>query len=163
LFGKRSEVKDSHDRYANIEVNYLLQRLETYRGLAILATNNRRLLDAAFVRRLRFIIAFELPTRVEREAIWHRVLPGESSRDQLRQVPVANLDYDRLADFEFSGGSIHNIALGATFLAAARARDNRVSMQDVLLAARYESLKLERPIVESDFVVRKQHGQEVAA
>ena len=73
LFGKRSEVKDSHDRYANIEVNYLLQRMETYRGLAILATNMKAALDTAFLRRLRFIVNFPFPGPVERMAIWRKV------------------------------------------------------------------------------------------
>lgn len=163
LFGKRSEVKDSHDRYANIEINYLLQRLESYRGLAILATNNRKALDKSFLRRLRFVVTFDMPTPVERECIWRRLLPPHESALADLQVPVAELDYGRLAKFEFSGGSIHNVALGAAFIAAARASRNRVSMKDVLTSARYECLKLERPIVESDFYAMEEVGEEVAA
>ena len=75
LFGKRSEVKDSHDRYANIEVNYLLQRMESYRGLAILATNMRSALDPAFLRRLRFVRRLPVPRAAERRAIWAKVFP----------------------------------------------------------------------------------------
>ena len=77
LFGKRSEVKDSHDRYANIEINYLLQRMESYRGLAILATNMKSALDKAFMRRLRFIVDFPIPGIEERKEIWRKVFPAE--------------------------------------------------------------------------------------
>ena len=90
LFGKRSEVKDSHDRYANIEVNYLLQRMEAYRGLAILATNMKSALDPAFLRRLRFIVHFPFPARAERA----RDLARGSSR---QATPTDGLDFDRLA------------------------------------------------------------------
>src|SRR3984957_9830318 len=89
LFGKRSEVKDSHDRYANIEINYLLQRMESYRGLAILATNMRSALDEAFVRRLRFIVQFPFPGAADRGRMWQRAFP--------RKTPVDDLDYNRLA------------------------------------------------------------------
>ncbi|RME04800.1 MAG: ATP-binding protein [Bacteroidetes bacterium] len=141
LFGKRSEVKDSHDRYANIEVNYLLQRMEAYRGLAILATNLRSSLDHAFVRRLRFIVNFAFPNTWQRQVIWQKVFPP--------QVPLANLDYERLARFNLTGGSIHNIALNAAFLAAQQ--NTAVTMSLILAAARAEFRKLERPIREADF------------
>ncbi|PWU06719.1 MAG: AAA family ATPase, partial [Terriglobia bacterium] len=110
LFGKRSEVKDSHDRYANIEVNYLLQRMESYRGLAILATNTKSALDPAFVRRLRFIVDFPFPGIPERKAIWQKVFPAAT--------PVGTLDFDRLARLNVTGGHIANIALNAAFRAA---------------------------------------------
>jgi SpoVK/Ycf46/Vps4 family AAA+-type ATPase len=110
LFGKRSEVKDSHDRYANIEINYLLQRIEAYTGLAILATNMKSALDPAFMRRIRFLVNFLFPGIEEREKIWKRAFPSET--------PLSDLDYDRLAKFNITGGSIHNIALNAAFLAA---------------------------------------------
>ncbi|MGD8626814.1 MAG: ATP-binding protein, partial [Anaerolineae bacterium] len=110
LFGKRSEVRDSHDRYANIEVSYLLQRMEAYRGLAILATNLKSALDHAFLRRLRFIVNFPFPGAEERRAIWQRAFPPET--------PLGKLDFDRLARLSLTGGSIHNIALNAAFLAA---------------------------------------------
>lgn len=141
LFGKRSEVKDSHDRYANIEVNYLLQRMESYRGLAILATNLKSALDAAFLRRLRFIVTFSLPELAERKAIWERMFP--------QAVPTSELDFDRLARFNLAGGHIHSIALNAAFLAAQAG--TAVTMPLVLSAARAEFRKLERPINEADF------------
>jgi hypothetical protein len=141
LFGKRSEVKDSHDRYANIEINYLLQRMEAYTGLAILATNMKSALDPAFVRRLRFIVNFPFPGPAERMAIWQKVFPPET--------PVSGVDFSRVAKLNLTGGSIRNIALNAAFRAA-RAGTS-VTMQLVLEAARTEFRKLERPINEADF------------
>ena len=141
LFGKRSEVKDSHDRYANIEINYLLQRMESYRGLAILATNMKAALDNAFLRRLRFIVNFPFPGPTERLAIWRNVFPP--------QTPLAEVDFQRLARLNLTGGSIHNIALNAAFLAARAATP--VTMPLILDAARTEFRKLERPINEADF------------
>jgi hypothetical protein len=134
LFGKRSEVKDSHDRYANIEVSYLLMRMETYRGLAILTTNMKKALDQAFMRRLRFVVEFPFPGPKEREEIWHRVIPAP--------VPVRDLDFGLLAQLTVSGGSIRNIALSAAFLAA----DEGVplGMRHLLAASRTEYVKLER-------------------
>ena len=141
LFGKRSEVKDSHDRYANIEINYLLQRMEAYQGLAILATNMKSALDQAFLRRLRFVVNFPFPGAAERKAIWQKVFPA--------RMPKSDLDYDRLARLNVAGGNIYNIALNAAFLAA-RASSS-VTMPLVLEAARTEFRKLERPINETDF------------
>jgi hypothetical protein len=134
LFGKRSEVKDSHDRYANIEVSYLLMRMEAYRGLAILTTNMKKALDQAFMRRLRFVVEFPFPGPKEREEIWHRVIPV--------QAPVRDLDFNRLAQLTVAGGSIRNIALSAAFLAA----DEGVplGMRHLLAASRTEYVKLER-------------------
>ena len=143
LFGKRSEVKDSHDRYANIEVNYLLQRMESYKGLAILATNLKNALDKAFVRRLRFIVDFSFPGIEERKEMWRKVFPPET--------PVhEDLDYQRLAKLSLTGGNIHNVALNAAFLAAQE--DSPVTMALILSAARIEFKKLERPAKESDFI-----------
>ena len=141
LFGKRSEVKDSHDRYANIEINYLLQKMEAYRGLAILATNMKSALDTAFLRRLRFIVNFQFPGRAERKEIWKKAFPAG--------VPKDELDFDRLATLNVAGGHIHNIALNAAFLAA-RAGSG-VTMPIVLEAAKAEFQKIERPINEADF------------
>ena len=141
LFGKRSEVRDSHDRYANIETSYLLQRVESYRGLAILATNMRGALDEAFMRRLRFVVSFPFPGPRQREAIWRRAWPPET--------PVGELDYRRLARLSLAGGNIANIALNAAFAAAERATS--VTMPLVLGAARTEYQKLERPINDADF------------
>jgi SpoVK/Ycf46/Vps4 family AAA+-type ATPase len=143
LFGKRSEVKDSHDRYANIEINYLLQRMEAYQGLAILATNQKSALDQAFMRRLRFIASFPFPGPEDRKKIWQRVFPAET--------PLQSLDYDRLARLNLTGGSIHNIALNAAFMAAQA--DRWVGMSFVLAAARDELRKLERPVNEADFLL----------
>lgn len=141
LFGKRSDVKDSHDRYANIEINYLLQRIESYRGLAILATNMKSSLDTAFLRRLRFIINFPFPGKLERKQMWQKVFPEET--------PIKSLDFERLGKLNLTGGSIHNIAINAAFLAAREGA--AVTMQFVLAAARTEFRKLERPINEANF------------
>ncbi|MEH2002857.1 MAG: ATP-binding protein [Nostoc sp.] len=143
LFGKRSEVKDSHDRHANIEVNYLLQRLEGYRGLAILATNFKSSLDHAFMRRLRFIVNFSFPSVAERQLMWEKVFPPET--------PTEDLDFHRLARLNLTGASIHNVALNAAFLAAQAGTD--VTMALVLAAARTEFRKLDRPVNEADFRV----------
>jgi hypothetical protein len=141
LFGKRSEVRDSHDRYANIEINYLLQRMEAYRGLAILATNMKGALDTAFLRRLRFVVNFPFPGPAERTAIWRKVFP--------EQTKCADLDYERLARLNLTGGAIRNIALNAAFLAAHAGTP--VTMPQILEAARTEFRKLEKPVNEADF------------
>jgi ATPase family associated with various cellular activities (AAA) len=142
LFGKRSEVRDSHDRYANIEINYLLQRIEAYRGLAILATNLKASLDPAFVRRMRFIVNFRHPDARERREIWAKVFPPETR--------TAGLDLDRLARFDVTGGAIHNIALNAAFLAAGT-EEGVVTMPLILDAARTEFRKMDRFVNEADF------------
>jgi hypothetical protein len=139
LFGKRSEVKDSHDRYANIEINYLLQRMEAYRGLAILATNQKSALDPAFTRRLRFVVTFPHPGHPERKAIWQKAFPAWPP----------DLDVERLARLNLTGGSITNVAINAAFLAA-RA-NSQVTMPLVLKAARTEFAKLGRLVNENDF------------
>ncbi|HWN98542.1 MAG TPA: ATP-binding protein [Blastocatellia bacterium] len=141
LFGKRSEVKDSHDRYANIEINYLLQRLESFSGLAIMATNMQSALDPAFMRRIRFIVNFRQQGQPERKAIWERIFPeGTETR---------GLDYVRLSRLNLNGGSINNVAINAAFLAAAAGTP--VTMTLLLDAARTEFLKLKRTISEADF------------
>lgn len=142
LFGKRSEVKDSHDRYANIEINYLLQRMESYNGLAILATNKKSALDEAFTRRLRFIVQFPFPGVRERRIIAQKIFPAG--------VPTSGLDYDRLAALNLTGGSFHNIAINAAFNAVEKG--SPVTMPFVLSAAKAEFQKIERPIKEADFV-----------
>lgn len=141
LFGKRTQVQHSQDRFANIEINFLLQRLESYRGLAILATNLKDALDPAFMRRLRFVVQFPFPGPVERRAIWKSAFPPETPSDEL--------DFDRLAKLNLTGGSVHNIVLNAAFLAADRGTN--VSMPIVLEAARTELRKLQKPINEADF------------
>jgi SpoVK/Ycf46/Vps4 family AAA+-type ATPase len=140
MFGKRSEVQDSHDRYANIEVSYLLQRMEAYRGLAILTTNMRSSLDTAFLRRIRFIVNFPFPDVEQRGEIWRRIFP--------QQTPTQGLDVDKLARLAVTGGSIHNIAMHAAFLAADQ--DSPVRMQHLLLAARSEYAKMEKVLTETE-------------
>jgi len=136
LFGKRSEVKDSHDRHANIEVSYLLQRMETYRGLAILTTNIQTGLDQAFIRRIRFMIKFPYPGAEQREEIWRRVFP--------QQTPTKGLDYKKLGKLHMAGGNIKTIAMNAAFLAAGDGE--AVQMKHIKQAAIQECMKVERPI-----------------
>lgn len=140
LFGKRSEVKDSHDRYANIEVSYLLQRMESYRGLAILTTNLKGSLDVAFLRRLRFIVHFPFPDQTLREAIWRSAFPA--------RTPLGDVDYGKLARLGVTGGSIRNIAINAAFRATEQ--DQPVSMAHLLHAARHEAGKRERPVSDAE-------------
>ena len=140
LFGKRSEVKDSHDRYANIEVGYLLQRMEAYRGLAILTTNLKGSLDSAFLRRIRFVVQFPFPDVIQRTEIWRRVFPA--------RTPTSGLDERQLARLNVGGGNIRNIALGAAFLAAEA--DEPVRMPHLLRAAQVEYAKLEKPLTEAE-------------
>jgi len=141
LFGKRSEVRDSHDRYANIEINYLLQKMEDYRGLAILATNMKTLVDPAFMRRLRFVIDFPLPDTEHRRKIWERAFPPAAAVD--------GLDYEFLARLEITGASIKSIALNAAFLAADAS--SPITMGHVLRAARREYSKIEKLVNENEF------------
>jgi hypothetical protein len=140
LFGKRSEVKDSHDRYANIEVGYLLQRMEAYRGIAILTTNLKSALDPAFLRRLRFVVLFPFPDPAARAEIWRHVFPPSA--------PVAGLEPVTLARLNVTGGSIRNIALGGAFLAAAAG--DEIRMTHLLQAARSEYAKLEKPLTDAE-------------
>jgi ATPase family associated with various cellular activities (AAA) len=140
LFGKRAEVKDSHDRYANIEVSYLLQRMESFQGLAVLTTNLKSSLDKAFQRRLRFTVDFPFPGALEREAIWQRVFPA--------QTPTVGLDMKRLAQLNMTGGNIRNIALNAAFLAAEAGTP--IGMRHVLHATRQEAIKTERPLSDGE-------------
>jgi SpoVK/Ycf46/Vps4 family AAA+-type ATPase len=134
LFGKRTEVKDSHDRHANIEVSYLLQRMETYQGLAILTSNLKNNLDEAFLRRLRFMVPFPFPDAHARADIWRRIFPA--------QTPTQDLDYDKLGQLKIAGGNIRNIALNAAFLAAQAKQP--VTMGHIRQAAQRDYLKLEK-------------------
>ena len=140
LFGKRTEVKDSHDRYANIEVSYLLQRMEAYHGLAVLTTNLKSSLDTAFLRRLRFVVQFPFPDQEQRLALWQRAFPAAT--------PTRNLDLDKLSRLSMTGGSIRNIALNAAFLAADAGE--AVSMSHLLQAAHAEASKRERPLADAE-------------
>ena len=142
LFGKRSEVSDAHDRYANIEVAYLLQRLETYEGLVVLATNLQRNIDPAFLRRISVAIDFVMPEERERRQIWARAFPSTA--------PVSDLDLDFLArQFKITGGVISNAALGAAFLAAAD--DSPITMRHAVLSVKREFQKLGRLRTEKEF------------
>ncbi len=145
IFGKRSEVKDSHDRYANIEISYLLQRMETYDGVVILASNLRGNLDEAFTRRLHFIVEFPFPETADREFIWKVNFPPET--------PIAkDVDFRLLARrFRIAGGNIRNIIMAAAFLAAEQGE--RVGMSQLLHATRREYQKIGRLIDEELFVM----------
>ena len=140
LFGRRSEVRDSHDRYANIEVSYLLQRMESYRGLSILTTNLKDALDPAFLRRLRFIVQFPFPDAALRAEIWRRIFPEET--------PTEDLDPETLARLNVAGGNIRNIALSAAFLAADEGTP--VRMAHLLQAARTEYAKIEKSLSDAE-------------
>jgi ATPase family protein associated with various cellular activities (AAA)/winged helix domain-containing protein len=140
LFGRRSEVKDSHDRYANIEVSYLLQRMEAYRGLAILTSNQKAALDSAFHRRLRLVVNFPFPDAAERSEIWRRVFP--------EATPTAGLDAEKLGRLQMSGGQIRNIAINAAFYAAEA--NEPVAMGHLLRAAHAEAAKRDRSIADAE-------------
>jgi hypothetical protein len=140
LFGKRGDVRDAHDRYANLEVAYLLQRMESYRGLAILTTNLRSNVDRAFLRRLRFVVQFPFPDEPARAEMWRRAFPAET--------PRAGLDPAVLARLQVSGGSIRSIALGAAFAAADAGTP--VRPEHVLHAARVEYAKADRVLTAAE-------------
>jgi len=140
LFGKRTEVKDSHDRHANVEVSYLLQRMEAYQGLAILTTNLKDSLDQAFLRRIRFVVKFTFPDALQRAEIWQRIFP--------KQTPTEDLDPSKLAQLSVAGGNIRNIALNAAFNAADAGEP--VQMKHILAAAKSECVKLERALTDPE-------------
>lgn len=143
LFGKRSEVKDARDRYANIEVGYLLQKMEEYEGIAILTTNLGNNMDDAFIRRLSFIIEFPFPKEPERRQIWQNIFPDSTPRCE-------KLDLDFMARrFEIAGGNIRNIALAAAFLAAAEGVEVRIS--HLIHATRREYQKMGKILMDEDF------------
>jgi ATPase family associated with various cellular activities (AAA) len=142
LFGKRTEVKESRDRYANIEVGYLLQKMEEYEGIAILTTNVRSNIDDAFVRRLRFIVDFPLPTEKQRRQIWEKIWPDTTPRSP-------DLDLDFLArKFEIGGANIRNVALAAAFLAASEGIP--IKMSHLIGATRREYQKMGKILMEEE-------------
>jgi ATPase family associated with various cellular activities (AAA) len=143
LFGKRGEVKDGRDRYANLEVAYLLQRMEAYRGLAILTTNLRANVDRAFLRRLRFVVQFPFPDVAQRTEIWRRVFP--------RATPLDGIDPERLARLPVTGGSIRAIALSAAFAAAEDG--TAVTPAHLVRATQVEYAKAERPFTDAETAV----------
>lgn len=142
LFGKRSEVKDAKDRYANIEISYLLQLVENYEGIVIIATNLRNNIDPAFTRRLKYMIHFAMPDEKKRRAIWEKGFPKETE--------IGDIDYSYLArQFELSGGNIKNIILAATFHAAGR--HESVGMEHILTAVKDEYAKYDKKMEEHEF------------
>jgi SpoVK/Ycf46/Vps4 family AAA+-type ATPase len=143
LFGKRSEVKDAHDRYANIEINYLLQRMEEFEGLVILATNLRKNIDEAFFRRMHFAVEFPFPDEERRYQIWRQHFP--------EAAPVAeDVDFNFLASrLDVAGGNIKNIVVNAAFLAAANS--GVINMKHLVHAARREYEKMGRLCTEAEF------------
>ncbi|WP_218082631.1 ATP-binding protein [Anthocerotibacter panamensis] len=140
LFGKRTQVKDSHDRHANVEVSYLLQRVEAYQGLAILTTNLKDSVDTAFLRRIRFVVTFSFPNLTQRAEIWQRVFPT--------QTPTEGLDMKKLARLNVAGGNIRNIAMNAAFIAADAGEP--VMMKHILLGVKREYLKLDKTLTEAE-------------
>lgn len=140
LFGKRSEVRDSHDRYANLEISYLLQQMEAYRGVAILTTNMQHALDPAFMRRIRFVVQFPFPDHEARSDIWRTIFPP--------QTPVADLNPEQLAQLNVSGGVIRNIAINAAFLAADE--EQTVQPRHILAAAKTEYAKVGKPLTPAE-------------
>ncbi len=143
LFGKRSQVKDAHDRHANIEVSYLLQRMESYHGIAILATNIKGNLDVSFARRLQTVVEFPFPSIADRERIWRRLLPAEVPQSDDVDLPFL------ATQFTLSGGNIKNCALSAALAAAAE--ETPVGMRHIVRAVSRELAKIGKPVVESSF------------
>ncbi|MRN57151.1 ATP-binding protein [Paenibacillus monticola] len=143
LFGKRSEVKDAHDRYANVEISYLLQKMEEYTGIVILATNLNQNLDDAFARRLHFKLEFPFPEKQQRRLLWRGMFPAGAPLDP-------DMDYDFMAEkFILAGGNIKNIALNAAFYAAHESCP--IGMKQIMLAAKREYLKLGKTFLQSDY------------
>jgi SpoVK/Ycf46/Vps4 family AAA+-type ATPase len=143
LFGKRSEVKDSHDRYANIEIAYLLQKIEEYEGIVILATNLKKNMDEAFVRRIQFTVEFPFPEETDRLRIWQKIWPVETPLS-------SDVDLDFMArQFKLAGGNIKNIALAAAFLAAADSRS--VTMPNLIQATKREFQKMGKLCSQTEF------------
>ncbi|MCR5654177.1 MAG: ATP-binding protein [Lachnospiraceae bacterium] len=144
LFTRRTEIKDSHDKYANSDTSFLLQKVEEYNGISILATNNYQSFDPAFMRRLSYVVRFERPDEETRRKMWENMLP--------KQVPIgADVDFAWLSSqfTDLSGSNIKSILLAATYFAAAEKRS--VGMKDIILATRYEFEKLGRLIDSDDF------------
>lgn len=142
IFGKRSEVNDAKDKYANTEVSYILQRIEQYDGIVILATNYKRNIDEAFMRRMRYLMEFQIPSQETRLALWKACFAPET--------PARDVDFHYLArQFELAGGSIKNAVLNAAFQAA-RA-NSPVTMEHILRAVQGENFKLGRPMIAQDF------------
>ncbi|WP_084473412.1 ATP-binding protein [Deinococcus ficus] len=132
VFGKRGEVRDSNDRYANIQVNYLLQRLESFNGLAVLTTNMESSMDVAFMRRIQFVLNFRVPQAPEREVLWRQAFPPA--------LDTSELDFRRLAQADVSGGNIRSVALNAVFLSLARREPLSQTLVDEALSLEFRKL-----------------------
>jgi SpoVK/Ycf46/Vps4 family AAA+-type ATPase len=143
LFGKRTQVRDAHDRYANIEISYLLQKMEAYAGIVILASNLRKNLDDAFVRRLHFVIEFPMPGVDDRRRIWQQIWPAAAPRD-----PALDLEF-MARRIEVAGGAIRNIALASAFLAASNG--GVVTMQHLIRATQREYQKMGKVLTSGEF------------
>jgi hypothetical protein len=158
LFGRRTEVRDAHDRYANLEVSYLLERMERFKGLAILATNRRNDLDDAFLRRLRYIVDFPMPETPQRRSIWQQVIP--------EGVDASGLDLDFLAErFQLSGGNIRSAMFNACLQLAGgppAAGPPRLAMEEIVIAIKREYDKLQRTVSQEQFGPYAQHVQAVS-
>ena len=143
LFGKRSEVKDAHDRYANIETGYLLQKMEEYEGVVILATNLSKNIDDAFLRRMQFIVEFPFPDKTLRKQIWIKIFPEEA--------PLSNdINFDFISEkLKLAGGNIKNIAIASAFYAADRSE--RIKMSHIMHAAKREYQKMGKTFLKADF------------
>jgi SpoVK/Ycf46/Vps4 family AAA+-type ATPase len=152
LFGKRTEVKDAHDRYANLEVNYLLQRIEQFEGIVVLATNLQRNLDDAFLRRMQEVIDFPMPDEALRERIWRQHLPAGA--------PTANdIDFGFLArQFKLTGGNIKNAVMSAAFLAASQSK--KIGMAEMVRGVRMELQKQGKLLMKADFGKHFETAQE---
>ena len=143
IFGKRSEVKDAHDRYANIEIAYLLQKMEEYDGMVVLATNLRKNIDDAFSRRMHFTLDFPVPDEPDRKRIWQSIFPAAAPLDN-------TIDFTFMArQFQITGGNIKNIALGAAFLAAQNG--NLINMKNIIRATKREYQKMGKLCTAEDF------------
>jgi hypothetical protein len=156
LFGRRTEVKDAHDRYANLEISYLLERMERFKGLAILATNRKKDLDEAFMRRLRYVIDFPLPDAAEREKIWRQVVPAEADG--------AGIEFDFLAEqFQLTGGNIRSVVFNACLQAAdgsslaADGKKGKLTMKEIVTAVKREYDKLGRTLAPEQYGPYAEH------
>jgi SpoVK/Ycf46/Vps4 family AAA+-type ATPase len=149
LFGRRTEVKDAHDRYANLEISYLLERMERFKGLAILATNRKKDLDEAFLRRLRYIIDFPLPDVRERLKIWQQAIP--------KKVDASEIDFDFVAkQFPLAGGNIRSIVFNACLQTAGNFKNERsiapkLTMEQIVICVKREYDKLNRSVSREQF------------
>jgi len=144
LFGKRTDVKDSHDRYANIETNYLLQKIDEFEGVVILSTNFKRNIDDAFIRRMQFIVNFPFPDAEYRLEIWKKAFPEQVPRSE-------DIDFKFLSsNLQISGGNIKNIVINSAFLAAKNGK-RPISMSEIIIATKREFEKIGKPIQRSDF------------